>query len=129
MPGYRRPFNAGVLAAGLSLSLCWGQTAAEPIKIGSVILSGSVRSRVETWDWFTPNSGDPLYGFMGNQLRLNLTHAGKSLDWTFELAAPILLGLPDNAIGPGAQGQLGLGAGYYVSNDRNRNVGMVFPNQ
>jgi hypothetical protein len=125
-----RLFNRAIIVAvGFSLSLSWGQTAPEPIKLGSVIVSGSVRSRVEAWDWFTPNSGDPLYGFMGNQVRLNLTHSGKAFDWTLELATPILLGLPDNAIGPGAQGQLGLGAGYYVSNDRKRNVGMVFPKQ
>src|SRR5216684_2343255 len=59
----------------------WGQ---EPIKLGSVVVSGSIRSRVESWEWFTPNIGDPSYTFMGNHLRLNFTRPGKRFDWTFE---------------------------------------------
>src|SRR5260370_10605875 len=106
-----------------------GQTTPEPIKLGSVIVSGSIRSRVESWEWFTHNSGDPSYTFLGNQLRLGFTRPGKTFDWTFELEAPILLGLPDNAVAPGAQGQLGQGAGYFVANNRKSNVGMIFPKQ
>ena len=121
--------SALVVAAGLTLLPLGAQTAPEPIKLGSVILTGSIRSRVENWEWFTPNSGDPGYTFLGNQLRLGLTRPGKNFDWTFELESPILLGLPDNAVGPGAQGQLGLGASYFVANDRKSNVGMVFPKQ
>src|SRR3989442_14929583 len=106
----------------LSLLTLWGQAAPEPIKLGSVILSGAIRSRVESWEWFTPNAGDPSYTFMGNHLRLNFTRPGKRFDWTIELESPILLHLPDNAVAAGAQGQLGLGAGYFVSNDRKTNV-------
>ncbi len=105
------------------------QPAPEPIKIGSAALTGSVRSRLENWQWFTPNSGDPGYSFLGNHARLNLTHIGKTNDWTIELAAPVLLGLPDNAIAPGAQGQLGMGATYFAANDRARNTAMLFPKQ
>src|SRR5882672_7138611 len=96
-----------LFAIALSVATMLGQTAPEPIKLGSVILSGSIRTRVESWEWFTPNSGDPGYTFLGNQLRLGLTRPGKTFDWTFELEAPILLGLPDNAVAPGAQAQLG----------------------
>jgi Alginate export len=117
------------IVVGLSLSPAWGQAEPEPIKLGSVILTGSIRSRVENWQWFTPNSGDPGYTFLGNHLRLNFTRPGKSFDWTFELAAPILLGLPDNAVATGVQGQLGLGASYFVSNGRNTNAAMIFPKQ
>ena len=111
-----------------SLVLC-GQAAPEPIKLGSVVLSGSIRSRVESWEWFTPNTGDPSYTFLGNHMRLNFTRPGKRFDWTIELESPVLLGLPDNAVAAGAQGQLGLGASYFVANDRKSNVGMVFPKQ
>jgi len=60
----------------------WGQAPPEPVKLGSVVVSGSIRSRVESWEWFTPNSGDPSYTFMGNHMRLNFTRPGKKLDWT-----------------------------------------------
>ena len=45
------------------------------------------------------------------------------------MAAPILLGLPANAVASGPQGQMGLGAAYYVANDRSRNAAMIFPKQ
>src|SRR6185436_12795939 len=67
--------------------------------------------------------------FMGNHLRLNFTRPGRKYDWTLELGSPILLHMPENAVAAGAQGQLGLGAGYFVSNDRKSNVGMLFPKQ
>ncbi len=121
---------ARLVVTSLGLARLWGQQPApEPIKIGSAVLTGSVRSRLETWQWFRPNSGDPSYSFLGNHARLNLTHAGKTNDWTIALAAPILLGLPTNAIAPGAQGQLGMGAGYFAANDRARNTAMIFPKQ
>jgi hypothetical protein len=101
----------------------------EPVKIGSAVLSGSVRSRLENWQWFTGDSGDSAYSYLGTHARLNLSRTGKHFDWTAELAAPVLLGLPNNAIAPGVQGQLGMGATYFAANDRARNTGMVFPKQ
>ena len=107
------------------------QTAAapKPIKWGSVLVQGSVRSRLEAWNWFEPDSGDPSYAYLGTIARLSFSHSTDNLDWQVELAAPILLGLPDNAVGPGIQGQLGLGANYYLANDRSRNAVGVFPKQ
>src|SRR5882672_6570519 len=93
-----------VSATLLSISGLWAQVP-EPIKLGSVIVTGSVRTRLESWEWFTPDTGDPSYSFLGSQLRLNFTRPGKALDWTIELGAPILLGLPENAIATGVQGQ------------------------
>src|SRR5947209_931255 len=89
-------------AAVLTLTLlpALAQTAPEPIKLGSLILSGSIRSRSESWQWFTPSSGDPGYTFLGTQFRLGLTRPGKTFEWTFALEAPVLLGLPDNAVAP-----------------------------
>jgi hypothetical protein len=51
------------------------------------------------------------------------------MDWQVELAAPVLLGLPDDSVAPGSQGLLGLGGNYYVANDRSNNAAMVFPKQ
>jgi len=118
---------AGVIVLS-SLPLA-AQTAPEPIKIGSVVVSGSIRSRVENWNWFTPNSGNPDYTFLGSQARLGFSRNGDGMDWNLEFEVPFLLGLPENAVAPGAQGQLGMGASYYVSNDRNRNAAMIYPKQ
>ena len=101
-----------------------------PIKLGSVTFSGSVRNRLENWHWFTPTgTADPKYTFNGSTIRFGLTQNRKSFDWLLELEAPILLNLPDNAVAAGVPGQLGLGASYYVSNNRSRNAAMLFPKQ
>lgn len=127
----RRPSRRLAVAAWmLAASAAPGQQKPpEPNRIGSAVLSGSVRSRLENWEWFTPTTGDPGYSFLGNHARLNLSRAGKRFDWTVELAAPILLGLPDNAIAQGVQGQLGMGGTYYAVNHRSRNAAMIFPKQ
>jgi hypothetical protein len=117
-------FAAALLICGAAFA----QTAPEPIKIGSVTVSGSVRERVEFWDWFQ-GAGENDYAYSGFIGRLSFSQSTSKYDWQFELAAPILLGLPENAIAPGAQGQMGLGASYYAANDRNQNAGMVFPKQ
>jgi hypothetical protein len=100
-----------------------------PIKLGSVLFSGSVRTRTEMWDWFEGDANN-AYAFQGNIAKFAFSQTIKNFDWQLEFAAPFLLGLPDDAIAAGAQGQLGLGATYYASNDRRgRNRGMIFPKQ
>ncbi len=103
--------------------------APAPLKLGTVTVQGSVRSRLEAWNWFEPDSGDPSYAFLGMLARLGFSRNHKTLDWQIEFAAPILLGLPDNATAPGSQGELGLGATYFNANKRNRNAAMIFPKQ
>lgn len=101
----------------------------QPVKLGPVVVTGSVRTRFESWDWFTPDSGDPSYGFSGTIIRLGFAQSREQLDWMVELGAPILLGLPDNAVAPGTQGALGAGANYALANKRNTNAAMIFPKQ
>jgi len=103
--------------------------AVSAIKLGKVTVSGSFRTRQEAWDWFQPDSGDPSYLYSGNLFRVTFSQSFESWDWQVELAVPFLLGLPNNAVAPGAQGQLGLGANYFLANDRNRNSAMLFPKQ
>lgn len=98
-----------------------------PLKLGRVTVTGSIRSRLESWDWFEPSSADPNYTYSGTLVRLNFSQAFERWDWQAELAIPILLGLPDSAVAPGTQGALGLGANYFTANDRNRNAAMLFP--
>lgn len=94
----------------------------------SLAVHGSIRTRLEAWDWFD-GAGNSTYAFSGNQLRLSVGQTRKRFDWQLEVEAPLLFGLPDDAVAPGAQGQLGLGASYSVANDRSTNAAMVFVKQ
>ena len=120
---------AGIAAAAAPVSQA--QQTLQPIKLGSAVFSGSVRSRVENWGWFQPASTayDTGYTFSGSTIRFGLSRTTKTFDWNLELEAPVLLHLPDNAVAPGAAGQLGQGATYYVANSRSSNAAMIFPKQ
>ena len=110
------------------VSSLFAQSGYQPVKLGGVTVSGSFRTRLEAWDWFE-GAGNNSYAYSGNIFRLSFAQSAKRVDWQVELAAPFLLGLPDDAIAPGAQGAMGLGANYYSANDRQRNAFMVFPKQ
>ncbi len=94
-----------------------------------VVFSGSIRDRIENWQWFTPSTGNPKYTFNGSTVRLGLSQASSAFDWTTEIEVPILLNLPSSAVAPGVQGQLGLGAAYYLGNNKSRAAAMLFPKQ
>src|SRR5215831_1097360 len=96
---------------------------------GQVTFSGGIRSRIENWDWFTADSGDHSYTFDGSTIRFGVSQARRKFDWNLELEIPVLLSLPSNADAAGVQGQLGQGASYYVANDKQSNVAMLFPKQ
>ena len=102
---------------------------AEPIQIGNVTFSGSIRERVEAWNWFEPTTGNNLYGFSGTVVRFGFSQEHTHFDWNLEFEAPILLGLPNHAVNPAPLGQYGLGGSYYAANDNNRNAAMLFPKQ
>src|SRR5437764_11990768 len=117
---------------------CFGSWAIQPaaaqssastsMKAGDLAISGSLRTRVESWDWFGGNANSD-YTFPGSILRLSLSESRKVFDWQIEFALPFVLGLPDGAIAPGAQGQLGFGATYFAANGRNTNTAMLFAKQ
>lgn len=96
---------------------------------GAQTFTGSIRTRVENWGWFKPETGDPTYTYSGSTLRFGISQSLPKFSWTFEVEAPLLLHLPSNAVAPGAQGQLGQGAGYYVANKGHSNAAMLFPKQ
>ncbi len=104
--------------------------ATDPIQIGGVTFTGSLRSRVYFWDWFQPASGNNSYDFSGNILRLGFSQNRGAWDWNAEFAVPFLLGLPANATGTGPQqGALGFGSNYFTSNSGSQNTAMIFPKQ
>jgi hypothetical protein len=102
----------------------------EPLKIGDITVQGDLRSRVYYWNWFEANPGtNNSYPYSGNLFRLSFSESLESVDWQLEFSVPFLLGLPRNAVAPGAQGQLGLGAAYYVANNKSQYSAMIFAKQ
>lgn len=121
----KRYLPLGVMCALTPVAVIFAQD----VKLGNVIVTGSVRTRTEMWNWFE-GVGDSAYAFQGTAARLAFSQSLGRWDWTAELEAPLLLGLPDRATAPGAQGAMGTGANYYAANGSNhRNAGMVFPKQ
>jgi hypothetical protein len=113
----------------LPATLVYGQSADPPTKLGDVTVTGTLRLRIYGWDWFEPALGSNAYSYSGNILRLNFAEQRKGWDWDAELAAPFLLGLPDNATAAAPQGALGLGSNYYSANGNSQYSGMVFAKQ
>ncbi|MFN0084314.1 MAG: alginate export family protein [Blastocatellia bacterium] len=98
-----------------------------PIRIGGLTISGSLRARWESWDWYETSAAENSYNFGATTLRLAVGQQKDRFEWMVEGAAQALIGLPDNAIAPGAQGQLGLGGAYFAANGRRD--GSVFVKQ
>jgi hypothetical protein len=94
-----------------------------------ITIQGNFRTRVEDWNWFQGDGANNAYAFSGNLLRLSISQARESLDWQLEFSVPFLLGLPDNAVAAGTQGQLGLGASYFVANNKSQYSVMPFAKQ
>jgi hypothetical protein len=115
---------SGLIGAILAI----GQTAQPASPSGELLIHGSIRTRVEGWDWFE-GAGNSAYAFSGSQARLSVGQSGKRVDWLIEMEAPLLLGMPTDAIASGAQGALGLGGNYTAANDRSSYAGMVFAKQ
>ena len=114
-----------LILIGLPLA---AQSPPEPLRLGPVTIQGSIRTRLEGWRWFE-GQGNTDYAFSGTFLRTSFSRQADRLDWLVELELPILFGLPANAVGPGAQGQLGLGATYVAANQGRQNAAMLFPQQ
>jgi len=77
------------------------------------------RARVEGWQWFAAPPYENSYGYVDSLLRISLSQTIPHWDWKLELSQPAILDAPSNAVAPGAQGQLGLGATYYASSGNN----------
>jgi hypothetical protein len=118
-------FTLGLLAA----SQVFAQTP-DPIKLGDVDFTASLRAREYAWDWFQPTgSSQNQYAYSGDLLRLNFAEKRGALDLDAEIAVPFLLSLPTNATAPAPQGALGLGSNYYSANGSNQYSAMAFAKQ
>lgn len=91
-------------------------------------VSGSVRGRLETWNWFGAEDTG-TYTYPASLLRVGLSQSKPTWDWQIEWALPTLVGLPGDAVAPPPRGALGFGASYAAANDDRRNAAMAFPKQ
>jgi hypothetical protein len=89
-----------------------------PRKIGDVTISGSLRLRLENYGWFETPGFQDEYSFGAAVLRLSLGQQKEKFDWQIEGEFPLLINLPERAIAPAPQGQLGLGASYFAASGR-----------
>ena len=95
---------------------------------GALSLTASLRVRGESWDWFGPQEQGE-YAFAAALARVGLGQRWPRAAWQVEVAAPALVGLPDDAVQPPPQGQLGLGASYYAANDADDSPVGIFVKQ
>jgi hypothetical protein len=102
--------------------------AGQSITLGPIAVSGSLRTRAYSWDWFG-DSANGDYMYPGSLVRLGFSQSKKRYDWQLELALPFVLDLPPDAIAPGAAGQLGLGATYFAANTSRTNAAAFFIKQ
>jgi hypothetical protein len=100
------------------------QSSASGLEFGGVTLSGSLRTRVESWDWFGGAPGG-TYTYPASLFRVGFSRTNRPRDWLVELALPVLVGLPDQPVGAGPQG---LGANYFTANG-SANAAMLFVKQ
>ena len=95
---------------------------------GTLEWTAQFRTRGESWNWF--DAGDEgRYEFLGSFLRAGLRQQLRGFAWRIELMAPLLLGLPDDAVLPAPLGQLGQGGSYAAANDGRTDPGDVFPKE
>jgi len=95
---------------------------AQAISVGDLNVSGSIRVRSYSWDWFGASDGD--YTYPATIARAGLSQTRPSREWLVEFAMPVMVALPSTAIAAAPQGQLGLGASYFAANSASDNVGL-----
>ncbi len=88
------------------------------LKIGKFNFSGSLRLRLEDHKWFATPEFEDDYTFGAAVLRLSLSQQREKFDWLVEGEFPVLLNLPERAVTPAPQGQLGLGGSYFAASGR-----------
>src|ERR1051326_8848164 len=98
------------------------QDNAVPRSILGMQLNGSLRGRIENWDWFSAPPAQSAYTYGAAVLRLRVVKSWKTAEWQVEGAFPLLLNLPAKAVAPEPQGPLGYGGDYFLA-DEQRNIG------
>lgn len=102
-----------------------GLSAQTPAPVTPIL---SLRLRAESWDWFDTGAAG-RYAFGAAHARAGLAQERARLAWRLELAAPLLIGLPEDATLAAPAGALGLGANYAAANGGRRDVAGLFVKQ
>ena len=118
----------GLWGRGAGLLLAMGLGAAAGEAQNGITAGISLRTRAEAWDWFDAGP-EGRYVFSGTMLRGSVLWRAPSVSARVELAAPILLGLPDDAVVPAPAGALGLGANYFAAGTGDRDAAHLFPKE
>jgi hypothetical protein len=117
-----------LLAEGADEPSTSSQNSPRPIQVGSITVSGEVRGRAQSWNWFLEN--DRIhYTFGQSLLRLAIAQKRSKYGWKIAVEQPALYSLPSDALQSGTGYPLGLGGTYYAANGRRRNTAGVFVNQ
>jgi hypothetical protein len=108
-----RLFSTPAACAALLLAMS-APLEAQPVTLGDVTVSGSIRTRSYSWDWFGAANGD--YTYPATIARAGLSQKRSSHEWLVEFAMPVMVALPSAAVAAAPQGQLGLGGSYFAAN-------------
>ncbi len=100
---------------------------AQPLTVGDVTVSGSIRARSYSWNWFGTADGE--YTYPATIARVSLSQTRPSHDWFVEFAMPVMVALPSTAVASAPQGQLGLGASYFAANSNATDTAGFFVKQ
>src|SRR5262245_47073953 len=96
--GFALTITVFVVGAGTQLS---AQAASiDPLTVGDITVSGSLRTRLESWDWFG-DASNGNYTYPGTLLRIGLSETRQRHDWNVEFSVPLLLAFPDQPPGAG----------------------------
>ena len=98
------------------------QDTAQPTRIFGMTLTGSLRGRIEHWNWFSAPPAQNSYTYGAGILRLKLGQSWRRMEWQAEGAFPFYVNLPDSGVAPALQGPLGYGGDYFFANGQ-RNIG------
>jgi hypothetical protein len=120
----RMPVRKSILALAL-LVAATTLAAAEPAKP----LFGSIRLRLDEWNFFDTATGKGRYMFGASQIRLGVRKTLAGTDALLEIEQPALFNLPRAAVAPSPAGQLGLGASYYSANGTTTHPAGIFVKQ
>ena len=119
--------SAALLLAAAPLARAQARDT-QPLTLGDVAVSGSIRARAYSWDWFDA-AANGEYAYPASLARLGASQSRDAYEWHVEFALPVMLHLPADAIAAAPQGQLGLGATYFAANSNLTNSASFFLKQ
>src|SRR2546426_6315537 len=77
-----------LIPASASVSAQGAPSAAAPVEIGGVTVAGSLRTRLESWDWFG-GTANGTYTYPRSLVRIGVGRLRKKYDWQGERGRPL----------------------------------------